>query len=138
MGAELGVQGRVQAGHIRVGDPQRNRPESRPRRKADGENQRTKGPSPRPPTLRGGGEMEEEAEKGVRRGSWEVGGNQSILTVSKEGIVEAGRVGASMLCGARRTRASDGAALVPPWSLVSWEEADGNLRAAGSRPEWGQ
>lgn len=137
MGAKLGVQGRVQADHVRVGDSQRNRLESRPRRKADGENQRTKGPSSGHPTLRGGGEMEEEAEKGVRRGSREVGGNQSILTVSKEGIEEAGRAGASMLRGAKGTRASDGAALVPPQSLVSWEEADGNWRAAGSRPEWG-
>jgi len=48
--------------------------------------------------------MEEEAEKGLRRGRREVGGNQSILTASKEGIEEAGRVGVSMLCGARRTR----------------------------------
>ena len=76
MGAELGVQGRVQAGHVRVGDSQRNRLESRPKRKADGENQRTKGPSPGHPTLRGAGEMEDEAEKGVRRGSREGGGNQ--------------------------------------------------------------
>lgn len=43
-----------------------------------------------------------------------------------------------MLCEARRTRASEGAGLAPPWSLVSWEEADGNLRAEDSRQEWGQ
>lgn len=47
--------------------------------------------------MRGEGEMEEEAEKGLRRGSQEVGGNQNILPASKEGIEEAGRVTASML-----------------------------------------
>ena len=41
--------------------------------------------------------MEEEAEKGLKRGSQEVGGNQNILAASKEGIEEAGRVTASML-----------------------------------------
>lgn len=50
MGAELGAQGRVQVGHIWVGDSQRNRLESWPRRKADGENQRT-GTEPGVPDL---------------------------------------------------------------------------------------
>lgn len=55
------------------------------------------GPSLGPLTSRGEGEMEEEAEKGLRRGSQEVGGNQNILPASKEGIEEAGRVTASVL-----------------------------------------
>lgn len=57
------------------------------------ERTREQGLSPGSPTWRVGGEMEEEAEKGLRRGSPEVGRNRRILTASKEGIKEAGREG---------------------------------------------